>query len=50
MSDLGHYLAGRVAAANRPNIVTFCRCGLGFFGQDVSEADKRFEEHMLKVS
>jgi hypothetical protein len=41
-----HLLAGRVAAANTPNIVTFCRCGLGFWGKDTNEADDRFDEHM----
>jgi len=41
-----HMMAGRIAAANFPAIVTFCRCGLGFFGRDTEEADDRFDEHM----
>jgi hypothetical protein len=42
----GHFMAGRVSAANVPNIVTFCRCGLAFFGKNVTEADARFHEHI----
>jgi len=41
-----HYLAGRIAAANAPNIVSFCRCGLGFFGHNVQAADRRLEDHL----
>lgn len=41
-----HAFAGRASAAARPNMVTFCRCGLGFFGRDVQQADERLDEHV----
>lgn len=44
-SETEHGFAGRVAAANTPSMVTFCLCGLGFFGRDTNHADMRFQEH-----
>lgn len=44
-----HEMAGRISAAVRPNIATFCRCGLAFFGHDVDQADHRWREHRDNV-
>jgi hypothetical protein len=44
-----HMFAGRVAAATYPAMVTFCRCGLGFFGKDASESDQRFNDHLAEA-
>jgi hypothetical protein len=50
MARQAHQLAGRVSAAEVPNMVTFCTCGLGFFGESVQQADDRLQGHVQKVS
>lgn len=54
---MSHDFAGRIAevtamladpastTAGHPAMVTFCRCGLGFYGKDATEADQRFRVH-----
>lgn len=27
-------------------MVTYCRCGLGFFGRDTQQADDRLDDHL----
>ncbi len=45
-----HQLAGRVSAAIVPNMVAFCTCGLGFWGEDITQADTRLEGHIQSVT
>lgn len=45
-----HQLAGRVSAATIPNMVSFCSCGLGFWGEDITGADARLTGHIDSVT
>lgn len=41
---MNHDLAGRIAGAT--GIVSYCTCGLGFWGANVHESDGRFNRHL----
>ena len=45
-----HQLAGRVSAAEVPHMVSFCTCGLGFFGESVQHADDLLGGHIQRVN
>ena len=58
--SLDHYMTGRISAAAsyddhgvqrgpRP-MASFCRCGLAFYGQDITEADGRLYDHVGTVT
>jgi len=46
-----HSMAGRLSngtawRAGGRDMVTFCRCGLAFYGLNVQESDRRWREHV----
>lgn len=41
-----HGFVGRVAAVLSPHMLSFCQCGLGFYGRNEGESDDRLEEHV----
>lgn len=50
--DRKHLLAGRVAGDwyedDKP-MVSFCTCGLAFWGGDLTESDGRWRAHRIEV-
>ncbi len=50
MSRQSHQLAGRVSAAEVPNMVSFCTCGRGFFGAGAAAADSKLDGHVQRVT
>jgi hypothetical protein len=52
----GHGFAGRMVGPDRDKnhdafpVVSYCLCGLGFFGFGAAEADHRFSEHLIPAT